>query len=91
MCALLGSGGFCVRMWNKSHRLNSPALRLCGCLSGCPAGCGAAPPGSGSVAGASWAERLVLQAAALHPRSPSPSDLQRTQEDAVMDKNYPLL
>lgn len=89
MCALLGSGGLCGR--SHTFRLNSPALRLCGCLPGCPAGCGAAPPGSGSVAGASWAERPVLQAAALHPGSPSPSDLHETHEDAVTDKNYPLL
>lgn len=42
---------------------------MCGCLPGCPAGCGAAPLGNTFVARVSWAERPVLLAAAPHPRS----------------------
>ena len=81
--------GIIINMWlclnvKNSHRCrqSSPALRLWSCWPGCPGGCGAAPPGSGSEAGAAWAEQPLLQAAVFPPDFHP--DLQMTHDKKVI-------
>lgn len=81
--------GIIINMWSclnveTSHRCrqSSPALRLWSCWPGCPGGYGAAPPGSGSEAGAAWAEQPLLQAAVFPPDFHP--DLQMTHDTKVI-------